>query len=560
MSFHIDQKLIYESLDNSTGKTCGSYYCNPEVNHSRICPLSCFYICQGICLFPEIELPPLPQNFTTEVPLSQSPQKNTASIFLIILFTGLGIAVYIFYSLVIHKNSRTSSQPEQQVVVEDEEEELSDIRTVGLHPSVISTITIRKYKRGEGQIEGTECSVCLSEFREDETFKILPTCNHAFHKLALSIEEESRSENAMELRLDSRYEGESRSVSNQLAAAMVFHDRKLIFESLDNSTGKSCSSYYCNPKENLSRICPISCMYICYPICSFPLFSEIQPPLPPNFFTPKVPISQSPHKPTISIFLIILFSVLATSFFLFCCFVVYRIRNAIILSRPQQRVEVEEEEEFSDIVDEDIHGPMVDHPIWYIRTVGLQPSIISAITICKYKTGEGIIEGTECCVCLSEFEEDETLRILPKCNHAFHIPCIDTWLRSHTNCPMCRAGIVIAPAAAPSLPEQVFMKKNATELTLEIENEGESLELSSMDIKEDVGNGTNEGVLSEFSASRRSTSFESLSTASILTCASVSQSTLDGNEMSARMKNLCLDRVMQEQQMIRRSQSAVLLR
>ncbi|XP_049350385.1 RING-H2 finger protein ATL54-like [Solanum verrucosum] len=128
-----------------------------------------------------IILPPLPQNFTTEVPLSQSPQKNTASIFLIILFTGLGIAVYIFCSLVIPKNSRASSQPEQQVVVEEEEEELSDIRTVSLHPSVISTITIRKYKRGEGLIEGTECSVCLSEFREDETFKILPKCNHAFH-------------------------------------------------------------------------------------------------------------------------------------------------------------------------------------------------------------------------------------------------------------------------------------------------------------------------------------------------------------------------------------------
>lgn len=112
MSFHIDRKLIF---DNSTGKTCGCYYCNPEVYHSRICPVSCFYICQNICLFPDIELP---KDFTTEVPLSQSPQKDTASIFLIILFTGLGIAVYIFCSFVIHKNSRTSSQPEQEVVVE----------------------------------------------------------------------------------------------------------------------------------------------------------------------------------------------------------------------------------------------------------------------------------------------------------------------------------------------------------------------------------------------------------------------------------------------------------
>lgn len=241
------------------------------------------------------------------------------------------------------------------------------------------------------------------------------------------------------------------------------------------------------------------------------------------------------------------------------------------MSRPQEPVE-EEEEEFGDIVDEDIHGPMVDHPIWYIRTVGLQPSIISAITICKYKTEEGIIEGTDCSVCLCEFQEDETLRILPNCNHAFHIPCIDTWLRSHTNCPTCRAGIVIAPAADPSFPEQISGRRheeeahsgnseNGTELSLDMENEGESLELRSMDMsgnsKEDVGNGTNEGVLlSEFSASRRSTSFESLSTASTLTCTSVSQSC----EMSARMKNLCLDRAMQEHQMIRRSQSAVLLR
>ncbi|KAF1001522.1 hypothetical protein AG4045_000284, partial [Apium graveolens] len=50
--------------------------------------------------------------------------------------------------------------------------------------------------------------------------------------------------------------------------------------------------------------------------------------------------------------------------------------------------------------------------------------------------------GTDCSVCLTEFQDDETLRLLPKCNHAFHIPCIDTWLRSHTTCPLCRAGIV----------------------------------------------------------------------------------------------------------------------
>ncbi|GAV62755.1 zf-RING_2 domain-containing protein [Cephalotus follicularis] len=91
---------------------------------------------------------------------------------------------------------------------------------------------------------------------------------------------------------------------------------------------------------------------------------------------------------------------------------------------------------------EEEHVPEVDHPIWYINTIGLQQSIIDSITILKYKTDEGLIEGTECSVCLSEFQEDESLRLLPKCSHAFHISCIDTWLRSHKNCPLCRSPII----------------------------------------------------------------------------------------------------------------------
>ena len=54
----------------------------------------------------------------------------------------------------------------------------------------------------------------------------------------------------------------------------------------------------------------------------------------------------------------------------------------------------------------------------------------------------GLVEGTDCSVCLSEFQEDESVRLLPKCGHAFHIQCIDTWLRSHSNCPLCRANVI----------------------------------------------------------------------------------------------------------------------
>ncbi|KAF0907640.1 hypothetical protein E2562_020418 [Oryza meyeriana var. granulata] len=47
----------------------------------------------------------------------------------------------------------------------------------------------------------------------------------------------------------------------------------------------------------------------------------------------------------------------------------------------------------------------------------------------------------ECAVCLSEFRERETGRLLPVCGHGFHEGCIVTWLRVNTTCPVCRAAV-----------------------------------------------------------------------------------------------------------------------
>lgn len=48
-------------------------------------------------------------------------------------------------------------------------------------------------------------------------------------------------------------------------------------------------------------------------------------------------------------------------------------------------------------------------------------------------------DDNTCAVCLCEFEEGDELRTLPECLHSFHVPCIDMWLYSHPNCPICRA-------------------------------------------------------------------------------------------------------------------------
>ncbi|KAL5223278.1 hypothetical protein ABZP36_027991 [Zizania latifolia] len=95
------------------------------------------------------------------------------------------------------------------------------------------------------------------------------------------------------------------------------------------------------------------------------------------------------------------------------------------------------------------------------RVRGLDPAVLEAFPTMAYadvkahKAGKGALE---CAVCLSEFDDDETLRLLPKCSHAFHTDCIDAWLASHVTCPVCRANLVPdaesqtpPPAAASSV-------------------------------------------------------------------------------------------------------------
>lgn len=86
---------------------------------------------------------------------------------------------------------------------------------------------------------------------------------------------------------------------------------------------------------------------------------------------------------------------------------------------------------------------------WPVLTRGLEESVINSLPAFKYRRGDGLVDDNECAVCLSEFQEDESLRLLPKCTHAFHLPCIDKWLSTHSNCPLCRANIVASLVSSP---------------------------------------------------------------------------------------------------------------
>ncbi|CAL9110268.1 unnamed protein product [Musa acuminata var. zebrina] len=51
------------------------------------------------------------------------------------------------------------------------------------------------------------------------------------------------------------------------------------------------------------------------------------------------------------------------------------------------------------------------------------------------------VGGSECAICLSEFAPGERVRVLPGCNHGFHVHCIDRWLASRLSCPTCRRSL-----------------------------------------------------------------------------------------------------------------------
>ncbi|KAL3517689.1 hypothetical protein ACH5RR_020278 [Cinchona calisaya] len=110
-----------------------------------------------------------------------------------------------------------------------------------------------------------------------------------------------------------------------------------------------------------------------------------------------------------------------------------------------------------------------------LPTRGLDEMLIREIPTFQYnRTDQGNDESSssslnKCVVCLNEFQDQDTLRLLPKCSHAFHLDCVDIWLQNNSNCPLCRTsiscnttrdpfGMIVAPNSSPQDP-QPFIRR-----------------------------------------------------------------------------------------------------
>ncbi|XP_058753408.1 RING-H2 finger protein ATL3-like [Vicia villosa] len=78
---------------------------------------------------------------------------------------------------------------------------------------------------------------------------------------------------------------------------------------------------------------------------------------------------------------------------------------------------------------------------------GLDPLILNSLPVTVFNSEKDGLD-LECSVCLAELVEGEKVRVLPKCNHRFHIDCIDMWFQSHSTCPLCRT--TLAPTTPSS--------------------------------------------------------------------------------------------------------------
>uniref|UniRef100_A0A7N1A3B8 RING-type E3 ubiquitin transferase n=1 Tax=Kalanchoe fedtschenkoi TaxID=63787 RepID=A0A7N1A3B8_KALFE len=185
-----------------------------------------------------------------------------------------------------------------------------------------------------------------------------------------------------------------------------------------------CVTSFCNATANGSGFCPPPCLSQCPATCQYAL-------TPPTTTT-TTPTSSSTDTPdtiyALDPFFIATFACLAIGFLAMCGYAVY----LKYFSAPRSG------QEAGQVRRSESNG------------LGLPASVISGITVRKYsKSGDADAwREVECAVCLNEFRDGEALRVLPKCDHAFHKACVDKWLRSHISCPICRARVASSTASA----------------------------------------------------------------------------------------------------------------
>ncbi|CAN6589041.1 unnamed protein product [Malus baccata var. baccata] len=113
--------------------------------------------------------------------------------------------------------------------------------------------------------------------------------------------------------------------------------------------------------------------------------------------------------------------------------------------------------------------------LFRLHDAGVDQSFIDALPVFYYKAIIGLKNPFDCAVCLCEFEAEDNLRLLPKCSHAFHMKCIDTWLLSHSTCPLCRATLLPDFSRSNGCSPIVFVLESGSDSSREMVSDRDGL-------------------------------------------------------------------------------------
>ncbi|KAK7284107.1 hypothetical protein RJT34_18846 [Clitoria ternatea] len=184
----------------------------------------------------------------------------------------------------------------------------------------------------------------------------------------------------------------------------------------------------------------------------------------PSYNLPHQTLPHSPQPSSLPIFAIIVPTIFVTAFILFtyltlvtkCCSNLHQVNPLRWISILRGSGQQEDQDHFIAL-----SPRMWNH--------GLDESAIREIPTFQFTKEDDDVNVNEmmnhqsmhhgCVVCLTEFQEQDMLKVLPNCSHAFHLDCIDIWLQTNANCPICRSSIsgntpcpldhIIAPSSSP---------------------------------------------------------------------------------------------------------------
>ncbi|KAK4376109.1 hypothetical protein RND71_006786 [Anisodus tanguticus] len=141
---------------------------------------------------------------------------------------------------------------------------------------------------------------------------------------------------------------------------------------------------------------------------------------------------------TLSVRTLLISFIFSIPIFLLLAFLLFR-----YVRRRSGQLVVDDEEPRGQIRQGDDHEFVISTK----EHLGLDAKTISALPIFMFKLSllknnvkklNNYMES-ECSICLGCYEDEEIVKMMPKCHHGFHSPCLDKWLGNCSTRPICRS-------------------------------------------------------------------------------------------------------------------------